>query len=60
MTYGMYLHYKTETGTMIDTYEDLARPLKNKVHTWGLGQMQDVAQFLSNRIQTHLNVTAEK
>jgi hypothetical protein len=56
----MYLHYKTETGVEIEMYEDLARPLKNKVHLWSLGQLQDVSQFLANKIQVHLGVTAEK
>jgi hypothetical protein len=60
MTYNMYLHYKTDTGVEIEMYEDLGRPLKNKVHLWSLGQMQDVAQFLANKIQVHLGVTAEK
>ena len=60
MTYNMYMHFRTETGEVIDMYDDLARPLKNKVHLWSLGQMIQVAQMLSERIQAHLNVVAEK
>lgn len=60
MTYNMYLHFKTHSGETIDMYEDLNRPLKNKVHLWSLGQMQDVAQFLANRVQVYCGITAER
>jgi hypothetical protein len=60
MTYALYLHYKTDTGFQSDIYEDLARPLKNKVHLMGLGDLMQSGKYLIERIQNELDVIVEK
>ena len=60
MMYGVYLHFKTETGTVINFYEDLNRPLKNKIHHLAIGQLLNAASVLIERVQTDLNIVVEK
>ena len=61
ITYSLYLHYKTETGYYSDLYEDLNRPLKNKINqTLGLNGVISCGKTLIETIQKDLNVVVEK
>ena len=61
VTYALYLHYKTETGYHSDLYEDLSRPLKNKIHqTLGLSGVISYGKNLIETIQKDLNIVVEK
>lgn len=57
MIYGLYLHYKTETGYHSELYEDLSRPLKNKIHNVvGINGLIQYGKTLIERMQNDLNV----
>lgn len=59
--YGLYLHYNTENGYQSEMYEDLNRPLKNKVFTTvGLDGIYRYGETLIQKIQTELNVIVPK
>ena len=55
--YGLYLHYNTEYGYQSEMYEDLNRPLKNKVFTTvGLDGVYRYGETLIQKIKTELTV----
>ena len=57
MVYGMYLHYKTETGYYSELYEDLNKPIKNKVFSdLGISGVMQYGVSLIERIQNELGV----
>jgi len=60
MIYALYLHYKTDTGFQSDIYEDLSRPLKNKIHLMCLGDLVKHGKYLIERMQTDLHVIVEQ
>jgi len=61
MVYGLYLHYNTETGYHSELYEDLSRPLKNKVFTQvGIAGILQYSESLIERMQTELGVVVAK
>lgn len=61
MIYGLYLHYKTDTGYYSEKYEDLNRPLKNKIHTVvGLDGLIQYGKTLIEKMQNDLNVVVQQ
>lgn len=61
ITYSLYLHYKTETGYHSNLYEDLNRPLKNKINqTLGMHGVISYGKTLIETIQKDLGVVVEK
>lgn len=61
VVYGLYLHYKTERGYHSDLYEDLNRPLKNKINnTLGLVGVISYGKVLIDTIQRDIGIVVQK
>jgi len=61
MVYGLYLHYKTDRGYYSELYEDLSKPLKNKIFTnVGIAGIIQYGESLIERMQNDLGVVVAK
>jgi hypothetical protein len=60
MMYGLYLHYNTQTGEVSELYADLNKPWKVRKNNYCIGELEQLAKGLIDRVQNSLNITAEK